>query len=316
MLLARVVVAATRLDLFEALRAEPLTAAEVAARCGSEPAPTEKLLDALATSGYLRRRGPSYRLTSMCRRWLLKGSSTSVRDAVLYEHVEAGWLARLEEFVRSGRPLDFHGSMTGEEWALYQRGMRAIAGVAADELARRLPVPAHARAMLDVGGSHGYYAVALCRRHRGLHATVLDLPEAVEHARPILASERMGDRVVHQTQDVRVGDLGTAAYDVVLIAQLVHHFDQVSNRALMERLSRALRPGGILAIVDAVGGGNTRAQTARLLDLYFAFTSRAGTWSLGELAGWQRDAGLVPQAPFRLRTLPDFAVQVAAKPDW
>jgi hypothetical protein len=84
--------------------------------------------------------------------------------------------------VRTGRPLELHHTLAPEQWPLYQRGMRALAATVAPEVARRLPVPKSARAMLDIGGSHGYLAVVLCRRHEGLRAVVLDLPEAVEHA--------------------------------------------------------------------------------------------------------------------------------------
>jgi SAM-dependent methyltransferase len=157
--------------------------------------------------------------------------------------------------------------------------------------------------------------VALCRRHRSLRATVLDRPEAIEHAAPLLAREGMGDRVVHRIGDARVDDLGRAAYDVVLIAQLVHHFDDATIRVSCAA-PRALRPGGSLVILEAIHDptGGDGGQLAALLDLYFAFTSRAGTWSLDELASWQRDAGLIPQRPIRFRTLPGFAAQTARKP--
>jgi SAM-dependent methyltransferase len=316
-LLARTVMVATRLGLFEALQGtRRLTAAELAQACGSHPSATRKLLDALVSAGYLARRGPAYRLTWLSRKWLVKDSPTSLHDVILYERVEWDWLTRLDTFVQTGQPLDFHATMAMAEWGLYQRAMRAIGGLVAAEVARRVPVPAHPRALLDIGGSHGYYAVALCRRHRGLRATVLDRPEAIEHAAPLLAREGMGDRVVHRIGDARVDDLGRAAYDVVLIAQLVHHFDEGTNRALVRRAARALRPGGSLVILEAVHDptGGDGGQLGGLLDLYFAFTSRAGTWSLNELATWQRDAGLLPQRPIRFRTLPGFAAQTARKP--
>jgi SAM-dependent methyltransferase len=314
-LLARAVMVATQIGLFEALRGRGLVAAEVAQACGSDIYATQKLLDALVSSGYLAQRGGVYRLTPMSRKWLLRDSPSSIRDAVLYQALEYRWLARLDEFVLGGQPLDFHAAMSGEEWGLYQRGMRAIAGVAAGEVARRVPLPRGARHMLDVGGSHGYYAVAICRRHRQLRATVLDLPVAIEHAAPLLARERMGDRVAHRAGDALADDLGAAAYDLIFVSQLVHHFDDTANRELARRAARALRPGGCLAIMETArleipGAGG---QLAGLLDLYFAFTSRSGTWSLDEIAGWQRDAGLAPQQPIRLLRLPGYCIQVGMK---
>jgi SAM-dependent methyltransferase len=317
MILARVVIAATRLGVFEALRARRLSAAEVAAACGADPYALRKLLDALVSSDYLRFRKGRYGLAPSSRKWLLRDSPTSLRDAILYEALEWEWLTHLDEFVLSGKPLDFHMTMRSEEWALYQRGMRALASVGAGELARRVPLPKRARAMIDIGGSHGYYAVAFCRRRRGLHATILDLPQAVEHAAPLLARERMGERVAHRVGDARTAELGSSCYDLVLISQLVHHFDDATNRDLVGRAARSLRPGGLLVILEQVrreqpGEGG---HVSSLLDLYFAFTSSAGTWSLDEIGAWQEGAGLLPLPPLRLLRLPGFAAVIAQKTD-
>jgi hypothetical protein len=46
-------------------------------------------------------------------------------------------------------------------------------------------------------------------------------------------------------------------------------------------------------------------RTGALLDRYFAATSEAGTWAGEEIAGWQEKAGLVPQKPIWLRSLPE-----------
>lgn len=169
--------------------------------------------------------------------------------------------------------------------------------------------------MLDIGGSHGYYSVALCRRHRGLRAVVLDLPEAIEGAAPLLARERMGSRVVHRAGNALTQDLGTAVYNVVLIANLVHHFDEETNRALVRRVAQALKPGGTLAILEIIRPRSPRAagQVGALADLYFSALSEAGTWSFAEIAGWQRAAGLSPRRPVRLLTIPGHGLQMATK---
>ena len=112
-----------------------------------------------------------------------------------------------------------HEVFNQEQWTLYQRGMRALAGTAAGEVARRTPVPQRAQDMLDIGGAHGYYSVAICRRHRGLRSVILDLPEAIEEAQHILEKEQMGGRVVHQSGNVLTDDLGTEAWDVIFMGQ-------------------------------------------------------------------------------------------------
>ncbi len=87
----------------------------------------------------------------------------------------------------------------------------------ASEVAQRIPVPRSARKMLDIGGSHGYYSVMLCRRLSGLHSVVFDLPEAVVHASKILAQEGMGKRIAHRAGNALTDDLGNEEYDLIFI---------------------------------------------------------------------------------------------------
>lgn len=310
-----VILVATEQGLFEALKDGPLDAAGVAAQAGTDPKATEKLLNLLTSMRYLHWADGRFRLGRMARRFLLADAPHSARDMVLMKRVELRWIDRLGDYLQSGEPLDVHGTMTEDDWGLYQRGMRTLAGLAAGEATRRTPVPTGARDMLDIGGSHGFFSVALCRRYPELRAVVLDLPQAVEQAAPILASEGMGDRVVHRAGDALTDDLGERAYDLVIIWSLVHHFDDPTNRDLVRRAARALRPGGVLAIGEAIRASTPAKanQLTAFFDLYFSLTSQSGTWTFEEMASWQRDAGLVPRRPIRMRMSPGTGIQAATR---
>jgi SAM-dependent methyltransferase len=221
----------------------------------------------------------------------------------------------LEAYLRSGKPVDVHDTMSPDDWSAYQRGMRAQANVAGPRLTRIVPVPKGAREMLDIGGSHGFFSVLLCRRHAGLRSTVLDLPAAVEQAAPILEREGMGDRVVLRAGDALTDDLGRAAYDLVLMFSLVHHFDEATNRSLVARAAAALRPGGRMVILEALRPQPGRGgQLGAFFDLYFGMTSESGTWTLEEMQAWQGAAGLRPRSqPFALRFVQDIGMAVADK---
>jgi len=314
--LARVVMAGVKLGIFDALADGDATAEEVARRCGTDPRATEKLLFALAAAKYVKATGAGYGLTPLSRKWLLSDSEHSLADKLLLQFHEWEWMERSEEYVRTGQPLELHEVIAEDQWDSYQRGMRSMARALSGEATKRMPVPDGAQQMLDIGGSHGYYSVALCRRHEGLRAVVLDLPEAVKQAAPLLAEEGMGDRVVHREGDALNDDLGEDEYDLVMTSQLVHHFSDEQNRELAARIARALRPGGVYAIVDAFRPAtpNEAGQIQGLLDFYFALTSQSGTWSPEEMSHWQRAAGLEPQKPIRFRTAPGAGIQAASKP--
>jgi SAM-dependent methyltransferase len=313
----RALMIATDLGIFDALAESPSSASEIAEACAIDARAAEKLMTLLVGMRYLRRsRDGVYRLTKLSRRWLLQGSSTSVRDMVLMKFLEWRWIEGMDRFVRTGEPLDVHAAMSADDWRLYQRGMRAQAGILGGLLARRVPMPPNATAMLDIGGSHGYLSVGLCRRHPHLRSVVLDLPEAIEEAAPLLAAEEMGERIVHRAGNALTDDLGEEQYDLILAFSLVHHFDDATNRSLAARCARALRPGGLYVIGDLMRpGAPGRASAMDLFyDFYFALISRSGLWSFAEMADWQRAAGLTPRKPMWLFLRQGPGLQIGERP--
>jgi SAM-dependent methyltransferase len=258
-----------------------------------------------------------YTLAPVAQKWLLKSSPQSLYDYMQFNFLNWSWDERFEDFIRTGKPTQIHQELSNDEWQVYQKAMRSLAGFSALEVARRIPVPRGARHMLDIGGSHGYYSVMLCRLHSGLRSVVLDLPEAVLHAAKLLAQEGMGERIVHRAGNALTDELGDEKYDLIFIGNLLHHFDEHSNRDLVKRSARALRPGGYLVIEEFHRYQSPKevGELGALSNLYFAATSEAGTWSTREIAAWQREAGLVPRKSIGLFTAPGTKLQAALKPN-
>ncbi len=314
-MLARTVMVAAKTGIFEALASTALPAEDIALRTGTDRRAVRKLLHTMVHLGYLRYSNNLYKLSPLARKWMLRDSPTSVYDKMMLQFVEWEMVEHYEEYVRTGEPFHMHQVFDTEQWRVYQQGMRAVAGTSAWEIAQRTPVPKKATDMLDIGGSHGYYSVVLCRRHSQLRSVVLDLPEAITHAQAILAKENMGDRVQHRAGDVLTADLGEEAWDVIFIASLAHHFDHNTNRMLAKKAAKALRPGGVYIVQDFIRDDTPKEgdHLGALLDLYFAATSQSGTWSVAEINSWQQEAGLVIKKPVWLRTVPRHAQVVAVK---
>jgi len=313
---ARAIMAAAELGIFEILGTCERTADEVAAACRTDKKATLQLLNCLVGIGYARWQDGKYGMIDAHRKWLLRKSRSSVVDKLAFQMLEWDLVGKLEDFVRTGTPLDFHSGMSAEQWRIYQDGMRDISAGPAVELAGQLAIPPDATRLLDIGGSHGLYSIELCRRYPALNATILELPGAVDRASEIAAREGMGERIKHRLGNALTDDLGEGTFDVVIVNNLVHHFTAEQNGELARRVARALVGGGVYAIGDflrasapGAGGG-----MPAVLDLYFALTSASGTWSADEMASWQRGAGLVPKKPILLQSIPGWASLPAERP--
>lgn len=314
--MARSIMAAVKLGIFEAAGDGPRTAIAIAGACQTNLGATEKLLNALVACRYFLHRNGVYTLTPKSRKWLLRRSPQNLCDKVLFQFFEWETVGTYEAFIKTGTATRDHATIEHDEyWVLYQRAMRSLAQLWATDVAARFPMPPLARDLLDIGGSHGYYAVCLCRKYPNLNAVVLDLPNAVKQAAPLLAAERMGDRVTHRAGNALTDDLGEDCVDIVFMSQLVHHFTDEQNRVLMQKIARALRPNGVCVTLDYLSPATPGAgdQAAALLDVYFGMLSESGTWSLTNMQAWLRSAGLVPQAPIRLRNMPGGSMVVGTK---
>lgn len=288
----RAVVAATRFGLFEALAAGPRDAAGLADAMRCSATGVTALAHALTGAGLLRRRAGVFSLTRPARRWLLAESEASLRDAVLFMGYCHTWLVDLEDAVRSGQVTRLHDRAHPPEfWDAYTGALASFARLASAEVVRRARLTAPRR-LLDVGGNHGLYAAAYCHRHPGLEATVLDLPEACDAGRRVVAAAPGGDRVTHRAGDFRRDDWGDG-WDAILLFNVLHNATEAEARGALRRARASLAPGGRLVICDAAHPGGDRIDfAAGWNELFFFLVSGAQAWPEATLAAWCASEGL------------------------
>ncbi|HYV50163.1 MAG TPA: class I SAM-dependent methyltransferase [Myxococcaceae bacterium] len=286
---ARAVMAGEELGLYARLARGPAAAAELGG------AGVEHLLEALAGLGVLRRdRASRYRLARRAARWLDPASPWCIGDFLKLNRAQWDWWARLDEVV-AGKvpPFDLHRLPPEDPiWPLYGRAMRVLARIAAPEVARAVKVPRSAARLLDVGGAHGLYAAAICKRHRGLRAVVMDLPGAVREARAV------GAPVDFIEGDALAGELPEA--DVIYCGQLVRHFAPEQVAALFARFHRALARGGTVNVLDTFSGDGGDPLVA----LHYHLVSGVARYTADDAGRWLREAGFRDLRRARVRRLP------------
>ena len=302
----RLLIAGQRLGVFEALDHGPLGLAELSRCLEANPDSLEPFLDALRRLGYVTLRGGRYANTPAATRWLTARSPHTLIPIVgfLEDHLRR-W-EYLEETIKAGQPpvnaYDFYRAHP-ERWPAFHDGMRAIASFSAEEFARRARLREAPLRLLDVGGSHGLYTIALCRRYPALSAVIYDWPEGVAAARAEIARSGMDDRIGTQIGDFLRDDLGRG-YDVALLGNIIHGQRPAVVPGLLRRVRAALKDDGTLLIVDQARMSQPFARlagyVARAVGIFLLNELGGGIYPYARLRAWLLDTGY---AEVRLRRL-------------
>lgn len=297
LLQTRSLMAAVRLGIIDAIGANRVSAADVAHSRGLDADAVDMLLRVLVSAGYVSVAGGSrttlYRLSSLGRRTLLRGSPMEARGYVLWNFVQWDLIEGLEDLLRTGQGLDLHQTLRGEEtWQSYQDAMWDVSRHAAPILADLAPVPPGARQLLDIGGSHGQLGAAICRKHPPMRSIVLELPSALDHARAAARRAGIDGIVEHRPGNVLETDLPNDL-DVILIANVIHHFTKADAARVLQKARAALRAGGTIAIwdFDRPSPGARPELAADASALYFRLTSTSQVVPGDEYLAWLREAG-------------------------
>nr|AYM53435.1 methyltransferase type 12 [Melittangium lichenicola] len=305
MMASRTLMAGERLGVYAALAQGEATVEELAVRLKLAPEGTRALLEALEACEAVERKKGRFRMAERSRRWLDPSSPQYVGAYLDFNYAQWDWWSQLEESVRSGEAVDIHQFPPEDpRWGAYILAMYQLARLSAPEVTRAIPLPRGARRVLDIGGAHGWFAAELCRRHKGLEATVLDLAGSVRVGREIIAQAGMAHRVTHQEGDVLSAELG-GPYDGILLFQVMHHLTPAQNVALLRRARAALGPKGTLAVLEYLREDVDRPPSAApLIGLHYYLTSKAAAYTPAALEGFLGDAGFRIESTRPMRHVP------------
>jgi SAM-dependent methyltransferase len=283
------------LGVFDALHESPAAAAELAERLSLDPLGAETLLTTLLTLGYVESEEDGrLRNAGVSERQLVSSSPESIATFVGAQ-ADLHWetLALLPEAVRDGRAYAMHEERHDEthRWRAYIRGLYEISRPEHEANAAMVPV-AEPRRLVDVAGGHGGFSMAMCRRHPGLRATVLDLPPSAAVGREIVEEEGFSDRISFREGDVFEVGLGEDV-DVVSVFNLIHHLPEERDRELCRMARAALRPGGCLVIGDSARPepGEQVSEHGAISSLLFYAWSHSRNFRPSEIRAWMREAG-------------------------
>ena len=245
---------AINMDIFTRL-GRGLGISELAELTGMTKYGTEFLMTNLVNEGWVKcGKNGLYRNTRDVEESLTgKYPELDMRDAsrFLARMSYPSW-QNLGNALRGKNPPRGNLEFTSEEWEVFTRGVGAITRPTARALPRKYNFEKHRR-VLDVGGGWGNFLVEILGVYPKLEATLFELPNAAAVAR-----KRFEDHALAPSIQIVEGDFFIDAlptdHDVVLVANVVHHYPPEKNREMLMAIRKSVSPRAILLVVDYLSG--------------------------------------------------------------
>jgi 2-polyprenyl-3-methyl-5-hydroxy-6-metoxy-1,4-benzoquinol methylase len=290
--------AAIDLDLFRAVGDGPGDVASLARHCGGNERGVRILCDFLTIMGLLEKHEGSYRHSPTSAAFLDPRSPACMASMAKfmsnpqmrepYQH--------LAEVVRSGHTtLPGEGSVEADNpvWVEFAHSMAPmmapmtapLGGIVLEGLAGSVKV-------LDIAAGHGLFGIEVAKQHPHAHVTAVDwalvLDVAKENARKAGVADRY-ETLPGSAFDVDFG----GPYDIALLTNFLHHFDQPTCVGLLKKVHAAMRPGGRVATLEFVPNEDrVSPPMAAGFSLVMLATTRSGdAYTFSQLSEMYRQAG-------------------------
>jgi 2-polyprenyl-3-methyl-5-hydroxy-6-metoxy-1,4-benzoquinol methylase len=286
--------AAIELGVFAHADGAGCTAEDLARHLSMERVPLSLLLNGLVSLGVLQHDDGRYRLAPRFR-VLAPGNDYFGDQLMLHKRQNANWL-ELSNILKGAHQAPSYESqlLQSELVPSYLDSIeKANRGHAEQTIVLLRPLFERAERVLDLGGGHGYYARCILTHATKPRVTVMDLERPIAYAQ-----ERLGHLLTTGRLDLVQGNAlthtTTAAYDVVMVNDLLHSFDAADQREILTRAVRALRNGGSIIVSKfRLSSDGTEPQHASLFSLkMYVNTLRGYLATDDETAGMLRDLDL------------------------
>ena len=290
--------AMVHLDFFTWLGEHPSTLGAICAQFGIHTRPTDVLMTLLSAMGLVTQSGGVFHLTVRAREHLTTSSPWNLTPYYASMKDRPQTLDMLK-VLRTGKPANW-GSYDPQAWAQameredfagpFTAAMDCRGFLLGPAMAKKLDLSANT-ALLDIAGGSGIYACALVARHPHLKAAVLDRPPVDRIARECIAKRGYAEKV-----SVIAGDMFTDAwptgFDVHLISNVLHDWDEEAVRGLLKKSYAALPAGGSLIVHDVhINAEKTGPLHAAEYSALLMNITEGKCYSVGEMRSYFSEVG-------------------------
>jgi ubiquinone/menaquinone biosynthesis C-methylase UbiE len=249
--------AAIDLEIFTHIGAGAKTAAAIAEASNASERGIRILCDTLTVLGFLTKSGNEYSLTDVSATYLDKKSQTylgSITDFMMSPQQKAGFENLTESVKHGGAVESGNASLSPDSpmWVTFARAMMPMVFPAAQKIAENVGFEADRKLkVLDIAAGHGLFGIMVAKQYPNAEVYAVDwanvLTVATENAAKFGVSGRH-HLIPGSAFDADFGD----GYDVVLLTNFLHHFDEATCIELLKKINSSMTEDGKLLTLEFV----------------------------------------------------------------
>ena len=236
---------------------------------------SERLLNALASLGFLTKQNGLYFNTPESFTFLSTKSPDYLGGLMHTNHLWNTW-SNLTKVVKTGASAHSTDiNERGEEWlfsfisAMHDRAKKQatiqLENVDLSEM----------NSILDIGGGSGAYSMEFIRKKFEIEATVFDLPNVVHITQQFIDQEGFSGKIKTVAGDYTSDDL-PKGFDMVFLSAVIHSNSLEVNQELIKKCFHSLNKNGKILIQDWIMNNDRTQPTSGAI---FAINMLVGTES-------------------------------------
>lgn len=299
--------AAVELGVFTAIGEGHATADDLARRCSASERGLRILCDYLVVRKFLSKHGPAYQLTPDSAAFLDQRSPTyqgSIVKFLTSPGVTDGF-KDLTATVRKGGTTLVQETVAPENpvWVEFARSMAPMMALPAELIAKALGAASGGDLKIpDIAAGHGLFGIAIAKMNPHARVVALDWLNVLSVAKENARAAGVGDRYRTISGSAFEADFG-GGYDIVLLTNFLHHFDEATNITLLKKVRAALKPHGRAVTLEFVPNEDrvSPPTPATFSLMMLGTTERGDAYTFSEFERMFSEAGF---ARSELRQLP------------
>jgi 2-polyprenyl-3-methyl-5-hydroxy-6-metoxy-1,4-benzoquinol methylase len=206
-------------------------------------------------NGFLSKGGNQYSLSEHSAKFLDRKSPAymgSCTEFLLTHDIRQNFRDLTNAVRHGGCQHTYAHSPESPVWVAFARSMAPLMMMASQGLAEIvLGNERRSLKVLDIAAGHGLFGIAVLRANPKAEVTAVDWKNVLEVAQENAKKFGVADRYKTLAGSIFEVDIGTG-YNLILVPNFLHHFDEPTIEQLLNKLHRALKPGGKVATLEFV----------------------------------------------------------------